>query len=53
MSLGSASELDTQIEIARKIGLGESSKLETLQSQANMVSRMLQGLIHSAKKKNK
>ncbi|MCL0034945.1 four helix bundle protein [Dehalococcoidia bacterium] len=53
ISLGSASELDTQIEIARKIGLGESSKLETLQSQANMVSRMLQGLIHSAKKKNK
>jgi len=29
ISLGSASELDTQIEIARKIKLGDPSKLET------------------------
>jgi len=52
ISLGSASELDTQIEIARKIGLGKSSKFETLQSKANMITRMLQGLIRSLKKKS-
>ena len=51
ISLGSASELDTQIEIAKRIGLGKSSDLEKLQSQVNMVSRMLQGLIHSVKKR--
>lgn len=51
ISLGSASELDTQIEIAKKVGLGEPSKLETLQAQGNKTSRMLQGLIHSVKKR--
>lgn len=49
ISLGSASELDTQIEIAKRIGLGKSSDLEKLQSQVNMVSRMLQGLIRSVR----
>lgn len=52
ISLGSASELDTQIEIAKRIGLGELSDLERLQLQANMISRMLQGLIRSVKRKN-
>jgi len=52
ISLGSASELDTQIEIAERIGLGESSELGILQSRANKISRMLQGLIHSIKKRN-
>jgi len=51
ISLGSASELDTQIEIARKIGLGGPTRLEALQSQASTVSRMLQGLIRSVKTK--
>lgn len=51
VSLGSASELDTQIEIARKIKLGDPSRLKTLQARANKVSRMLQGLIHSVKKR--
>ena len=52
ISLGSASELDTQIEIAKRIGLVDSSALERLQLQTNMVGRMLQGLIHSVKKRN-
>ena len=52
ISLGSASELDTQIEIARRIGLGEPSDLEKLELQTNMISRMLQGLIRSVKRKS-
>jgi four helix bundle protein len=51
ISLGSASELDTQIEIAQRVGLGEPSELKRLQLQANMVSRLLQGLIRSVKRK--
>jgi len=49
ISLGCASELDTQIEIARKIGLGNISEIETLQIKVNGISRMLQGLIRSVK----
>lgn len=52
IALGSASELDTQIEIAKKIGLDNISELETLQLKVNGISRMLQGLIRSVKKKN-
>lgn len=52
ISLGSASELDTQIEIARKVGLGEAPVLEKLQSRVNKISRMLQGLIRSVKKRS-
>jgi four helix bundle protein len=52
VSLSSASQLDTQIEIAKKIGLGSISELETLQLKVNGISRMLQGLILSVKKKN-
>lgn len=52
VSLGSASELDTQIEIAKKIGLGNISEIETLQLKVNGISRMLQGLIRSVKRKN-
>ena len=51
ISLASASELDTQIEIARRVGLGKSADLQRLQLQANAVSRMLQGLIRSVKQK--
>lgn len=49
ISLGSASELDTQVEIAKKIGLGDISEIETLQLRVNGISRMLQGLIRSVK----
>ncbi len=52
ISLGSASELDTQIEIAKKIGFDNLPELEVLQSKINTISRMLQGLIRSVKSKN-
>jgi len=52
ISLGSASELDTQIEIAKRIGLCELPDLERLQLQTNMTSRLLQGLIRSVKRKS-
>lgn len=52
ISLGSASELDTQIEMAKRVGLGEPSNLEKFQLQANTVSRMLQGLIRSVRNRN-
>jgi four helix bundle protein len=51
ISLGSSSELDTQIEIAKRTGLAGLSDLERLQSQANAVSRMLQGLIKSVRRR--
>ena len=51
ISLGSASELDTQIEIARRIGLGNTPDIEALQLKVHGISRMLQGLIRSVKTK--
>ena len=50
ISLGSASELDTQIEIAKRNRFGKSDDLENLQSQVASISRMLQGLIRSVKR---
>ena len=50
ISLGSSSELDTQIEIAKRTGLAGLAELERLQSQANDISRMLQGLIRSVRR---
>ena len=45
MALGSASELDTQIEISLATGMGDREALEELQASVGEVSRMLQGLI--------
>ena len=52
VSLGSASELETQIEIARRNGFGEPTDLERMQSGLTSVARMLQGLIRSIRAKN-
>ena len=49
VALGSASELDTQIEVSRKIGLGDSKALLELQKDLESISKMLQGLIRSVK----
>ena len=49
IALGSASELDTQIEISRKIGFGDGSHLDELQKHLETISKMLQGLIRSVK----
>lgn len=49
VSLASASELDTQIEISKAIGLGKEQQLGDLQKNLEAVSKMLQGLIRSVK----
>ena len=49
VAAGSASELDTQLEIAKKIAMGEVHVLERLQSDVERISMMLQGLIRSVK----
>jgi four helix bundle protein len=49
VSLGSASELDTQLEIAGRVGLGTSSALKQMDSRSTTVSKMLHGLIRSVK----
>ena len=47
VAAGSASELDTQLEIARRIGLGEPDEVERAQAEVGRVAMMLQGLIRS------
>jgi four helix bundle protein len=49
VSLGSASELETQLEIADRVGLGTSSELKQLGTRSTSVSKMLHGLIRSVK----
>ena len=51
IALGSASELDTQIEISRKIGFSDGHRLDELQKHLETISKMIQGLIHSVKRK--
>ena len=47
VAAGSASELDTQIEIATGIGMGEAGEIQRVQDTVARVARMLQGLIKS------
>jgi len=47
VAAGSTSELDTQIEIARGIGIGETADLQRLQNTEARVAKMPQGLIKS------
>ena len=49
MALGSVSELDTQIEISKRLGIGEENALNDVQSAASHVARLIQGLIRSLK----
>ena len=49
IALGSASELDTQIEISRAITVGDSEKLKGLQESTARIMMMLNGLIRSVK----
>lgn len=51
ISLGSASELDTQIEIARRAELGDDSALRQLDGLRIRVSKLIQGLIRSVKER--
>ena len=49
IALGSASELDTQAEIARRIGFGSPEALMALQHATEQFQRLLYGLIRSLK----
>ncbi|ABA89023.1 hypothetical protein Pcar_1780 [Syntrophotalea carbinolica DSM 2380] len=51
ISSGSASELDTQIEIAKLINMGHSENLLKAQQDLSQISRMLKGLIRSLEKR--
>ncbi len=51
MALGSASELDTQVEIAQKVGFINKEKFNSLGNIIGEVSRMLYGLIRSVEKR--
>ena len=51
VALGSASELDTQIEISVATGMGQQARLKMVQEEANQVARMLLGLIRSLQAK--
>ncbi len=50
IALGSASELDTQIEISKSTGNGETSKLDAIQNNMENIKKMLSGLIRSLKR---
>jgi four helix bundle protein len=47
IALGSTSELDTQIEIARRVQLGDPISLDSLQSSTTRIGQMLRGLARS------
>jgi four helix bundle protein len=49
IALGSASELDTQIEVSGEIGFGDGQELHELQKNLETISKMIQGLIRSVK----
>ena len=49
VAVGSASELDTQLEIAKVTEICDPSKLEQLQASLTRVMMMLRGLIQSLK----
>jgi four helix bundle protein len=51
VALGSASELDTQIETALAIRPGTREELRKFQFSVAAISRMLQGLIRSVKER--
>ncbi len=50
ISTGSASELDTQLEISARVGLLEHSKASMLQSRVDRLSKIMFGLIRALKK---
>lgn len=51
MALGSASVLDTQIEIVIKVGYADCVTMKELQNKVGVVSKMLYGLIRSVENK--
>ncbi len=51
VSLGSLSELDTQIEISRATGMGDRQELERSQAEVVRIKMLTSGLIRSLKQK--
>ena len=49
MAAGSASELSTQLEIAKVIGYGQEDAIGALQEMVERVTRLLHGLIRHVK----
>jgi len=47
IAAGSASELDTQLEIVFRIGFGDNGTMESVRGKLDRVVRMIQGLIRS------
>jgi four helix bundle protein len=50
IALGSASELDTQLEIGIRVDLAAAEHLQKLQESAARVNQMLRGLVKSVRK---
>ena len=46
-ALGSVSELDTQLEIAKRVNLAPPETLEKLQNMGMRINQMLRGLVNS------
>ena len=49
IALGSASELETQIEIARRVGLAKAQDWDRLEPHLARVAQMLRGLIRTVR----
>jgi four helix bundle protein len=49
VALGSASELDTQLEIAKEVNLGDQAAIVDVQKSLDRIGKMIQGLIRSVK----
>lgn len=49
VAAGSASELSTQPQLAKRLGLGESQPIDELLEQVARISRMLQGLMRATR----
>ncbi len=52
IAAGSTSELNTQLTIASRIGMGDMSRLKAIDDELDRIARMLQGLIRSVKEKS-
>lgn len=51
ISAGSASEINTQLIIAKEIGMGDQEQLTELRNRAARISQMLQKLIQAVREK--
>lgn len=51
LAAGSASELSTQLQLAKRLGLANSQPMDDLLQKVSRISRMLQGLMRTTKPK--